>query len=583
MSGQFDPIKLEILWTRLNAMVDEVATALVRTAFSAIIRDANDYGCTLFDAEYNLLAQSSLGTPGFLGALPITMKKIGQIFPPETLHPCDVLITNDPWMCTGHLNDITVVTPIYFRGQLVAYAICSAHAMDIGGRIAVVETREVFEEGLFIPPLKMYERGEPNESVMAFIRANVRMPDCVIGDLRAQLAANDVMARRLEQLMTEYGMDDLKELSHEILSRSEAAVRANIQQIPEGTYHNEAVIDIFDGKPVKIVVGVTLKNGEVLIDYAGTTPQIEKGVNVVLNYTRSWSTFAAKALISPMVPNNEGVLRLIKVTAPEGSILNARFPAPVNSRTTIGQFLPEMIFGALAPLIPNRVIAGSGGAPIWIQRFSGKRQNGRQFMLFCVSRGGLGARSTCDGISTLGFPSNTVATPVEIVEGDAPVIYEQKELIQDSAGAGRFRGGFGQHATIRVLEGEFAPAGSVIASAKGGRFHYPVPGILGGHDAPKGRIVAGGEVFKVTGKQVILEPGGSIELFVPGGGGYGDPLTRDLKAVEEDLRNGLISPEHARNVYGVVTDPTGWNVDVKRSENIRADKKIALRSREAHS
>ena len=384
-------------------MADEAATALVRTAFSSIIRDANDYACALFDAEYNLFAQSTFGGPGFLGALPVTMKKIGELHPPHTLHAGDVLITNDPWLCTGHLNDITIVTPIFHAGQPVAYAVCCAHHVDIGGRIAVAETREVFEEGLFIPVLKLHEKGEPNHAVYSFIRANVRAPDYGVGDLRAQMASNDVMARRLVSLLREYGMDDIVPVSHEILARTEAAVRAHIRQFREGTYRNEIAIDTFDGAAIRIAIAVTLRDGAVQVDYTGTTPQIAHGVNVCLNYARSYTTFAVKCAVSPLLPNNEGVLRAITTTAPEGSILNARFPAPVNSRGSVGQFLPEIVFATLAEIMPDRVMGGSGGAPVWVQRFSGRRKNGRPFLLSSIARGGMGARA-CGWFIDRGLP-----------------------------------------------------------------------------------------------------------------------------------------------------------------------------------
>jgi N-methylhydantoinase B len=569
MSKPMDAIRLEILWTRLNAMADEAATALVRTAFSSIIRDANDYACALFDAEYNLFAQSAFSGPGFLGALPIAMKKIGEVFPPSTLHPGDALITNDPWLCTGHLNDITIVTPIFFHDRPVAYAVCCAHQTDIGGRVATAGAQEVLEEGLFIPILKMIEKGVPNAAVFGFIRANVRAPDYVVGDLRAQLASNDVIARRLVQLMTEYGMDDIQALSREILSRTEASVRASIRQFAEGTYRSEICVDTFDDEEIRIVTAITLKDGEILIDYTGSTPQITRGVNVCLNYTRSYTTFAVKCAISPLLPNNEGVLRPIRTIAPEGCILNARFPAPVNARSAVGQFLPEIVFRTLATLMPDRVIAGSGGAPVWAQRFVGRRKNGRQFLLTCVSRGGLGARAQSDGISTLAFPSNTNATPVEILEGDGPIVCEKKELMVDSAGAGQYRGGFGQHMVIRVREDDIAPGTKVIANVKGGRFHHLVPGILGGQDAAKGAIVANGETMQVSSKQVVMNPGESLELKLPGGGGYGDPYAREFRLIEEDLRNGLISTEQARDAYGVVTNASGWEIDVAGSEALR--------------
>jgi N-methylhydantoinase B/oxoprolinase/acetone carboxylase alpha subunit len=576
MNAAFDPVQLEILWTRINAMADEAATALIRTAFSSIIRDANDYACALFDADYNLFAQSTFGGPGFLGSLPVAMKTIGKAYPPQTLHPGDVLVTNDPWVCTGHLNDITVVTPVFHRERLVAYAVCCAHQADIGGRIAVAETREVFEEGLFIPILKMYEKGAPNETAFRFIRANVRVPDYVIGDLRAQLASNDVMAERLCALLDEYGMADVQALSMEIQARTEAAVRASVGQFAEGTYRSAVSIDTFDGKPITIETAITLADGEVRVDYTGSTPQIDKGVNVCLNYATSYTTFAVKCAVSPLLPNNEGVLRAIKVHAPEGSILNARFPAPVNARGAVGQFLPEIIFGTLAGLMPDRVMAGSGGAPVWAQRFSGRRKDGRRFVLTTISRGGLGARPTSDGVSALAFPSNTNAAPVEIVEGDAPIVFEKKELRRDSAGAGRYRGGFGQHVVIGVREDELPPGGHLVASAKGGRFYYPVPGVAGGQDAPKGAIVANGETFQVSGRQVILDGSGRIELLIPGGGGYGDPLDREIELVQEDVRSGLVSAEQALELYGVAVEKNGWRADGERTRAIRAQLKAKI-------
>jgi len=575
---QFDPVKLEILWTRLTAMVDESATALLRTAFSSIIRDANDYACALFDADCNLFAQSTFGGPGFLGSLPVTLRKMNEAYPPNTLSPGDVMITNDPWICAGHLNDIAVVTPIFHDGHLVAYAACCAHQADIGGRIAVTETREVYEEGLFIPIVKMYEQGRPNDTVIRFIRANVRVPDYIIGDLRAQIAANDVIAFRLVELMREYSLRDVQALSHEILSRTEAAVRANIRQFPEGTHRSEIPIDAFGGEPVVIATAVTLKDGTVTVDYAGSSPQIAKGVNVCLNYATSYTTFAVKCAASPLIPNNEGVLRAIRVTAPEGSILNARYPAPVNSRGAIGQFLPELLFRTLATLMPDRIMAGSGGAPVWAQRYTGRRKSGRRFTLTCVARGGMGARPSSDGVSTLAFPSNTNAAPVEIIEGDAPIYFEKKELRPDSAGAGRYRGGYGQQMVVRVRDEELPEDSQLIASAKGGRFHYPVPGVLGGADAPRGAMIANGEAFEVSGKQVLLGSGGSMEMLLPGGGGYGDPLERDLALIQNDLRSGLLSPQRAREDYGVVMTDGEREIDAERTRICRAERQAGRKS-----
>ncbi|QHE84687.1 hydantoinase B/oxoprolinase family protein [Hydrogenophaga sp. BPS33] len=566
-------LKLEVIWARLASIVDEAATALVRTCFSTVIRDSNDYGCQLFDENYNLIAQSTLGTPGFLGALPHAMKQIGALFPPETLSPGDILATNDPWMCTGHLNDITVVTPIFNGSKIIAYAICTAHEADIGGRIAVSETKEVFEEGLFIPPMKLVAAGVEDATAFRFIRANVRQPAYVVGDVRAQISSNEVMARRTLDLLSEYGLADLTEVSAQILQRTSSAVAAKIANCKEGTYVSEATIDAYDGKPVHIKVAVTVRDGRVLVDYAGTTSQIERGVNVCYPYTLSYTVFALKCALSPLLPNNEGVLRLIDVRAPEGSILNAKYPAPVNSRASIAQFLPEIILGALAQAIPSCAMAASGGAPIWVQRFSGVAADGKKFLLFCAARGGLGGRSTADGVSALAFPSNTVPTPVEVQEADGPVIFECKELTPNSAGAGEFRGGFGQHIAMKIAEGARSPQGSVIVSAKGGRLHYAVPGVRGGLDAPLGRVAVNGEPFTVSGRQVVLGPGDRLELHLPGGGGFGNPLRRDPESVASDVSSGLVSIEQARNVYGVVFSRLG--LDRAETEKLRADRMAA--------
>jgi len=570
MTNKIDPIQLEIVWTRLMSMVDEASVALERTAFSEPVRDGKDYACSLCDAEYNLIAQGTLGSPGFVGIIPGLIKNIGQAYPPETLREGDVLITNDPWIVCGHSSDIAVVTPIFSHGKLTAYAASVAHHIDIGGRTMTQETRDVFEEGLFIPILKLYEGGQANETVFEIIQANVRVPDYVVGDLRAQLAANDVMARSLLNLMEEYGMADIREFSHEILARTETAVRDNIRQFPDGVCRNEAFIDKFDDQPIKIAVEITLNNGDIVVDYTGSSPQINRAVNVCFNYTFAETALAMKCALSSSVPNNEGGLRPLKVIAPEGSILNARFPAPVNSRLAVVFFLPEIIFGALAQLMPDRVMAGCGSSPMWSFRATGQWLGGRQFLSMHFCRGGIGARPSSDGISTLAFPGNAAIIPAEIAEGNGPLIIEKRGLRTDSAGAGKYRGGLGHHEIIRVLSGDRAPTGLVTANIRAGRFHYPVPGLLGGHNGPNGVVIADGETFTNSSKQFNLKPGGYVELLTPGGGGYGDPLERDPVLIEKDVRYGFVSPEAAKDSYGIVMDESGWNVDMEASEKLRA-------------
>jgi len=573
MPGKIDPIQLEILWTRLISMVDEAGTALTRTAFSEIIREAADYGVGLFDTDYNLLAQCNFGTPGFLGALPFMMKKIGEAYPPETLKDGDVLITDNPWVCCGHTNDITLANPIFFKGKLVGYGICIAHHMDVGGRSYTSETRDVFEEGLLIPILKLYEEGQANDTIFQFIRANVRNPNHVIGDIRAQLAALDMMSRRLVHLLDEYNMENIQEVSYEILNRTEAAVRESIRQYPEGSCSKVVPIEQIDGQPIEIAMTVTLKDGEIVVDYSGTSPQVTKGINVCFNHTQSQTALALKCAFCPSVPNNSGGLRPIKVLAPEGSIVNARFPAPVNMRTVVVLYLPEIIFTALAELIPERILAGSGSTPGWYLTITGLRQNNRPFLTRCGGKGGLGARNGSDGVSSLSFPANGAMAEVELSEGDGPVLFKKRELSEDSAGAGKYRGGLGLHQVVEILGGDLGPVGSAYATMQIGRMHYPAPGLFGGQDGPKGVAIANGETLTAGTKPLNLIPGNYMEYWIPGGGGYGDPLERDLSLVEQDLRNGLVSIEAAEDVYGAVLDQSGWNVDRNASEKRRTTRK----------
>lgn len=431
---KIDVLKLEIIWTRLISIVDEAGLALKRTAFSEVIRDASDYGIGLFDTQYNLLAQAGNGTPGFLGALPYTMQKFAEAYPPETLQPGDVLITNYPWYVCGHTNDISLAGPIYFKDKLVAYAVCIAHHNDIGGRMLTSETMDVFEEGILIPILKLYEAGQPNNAVFQFIRSNVRQPIPVVGDLRAQLAGIDTVSQRLIRLLEEYNLEDIQELSSEILNRTEAAVRESIRRCPEGTCSKVMPINQIDGHPISIAVTVTLQDGEISVDYTGTSPQIAKGMNACFNYVQSHTKLALKCAVSPFTPSNSGGIRPFKVSAPEGSILNARFPAPLSMRTAVVLFLPEIVLNALSGLMPDRVIAGAGGTPGWYEAMVGLRQNGRLFITRCDVKGGLGARPTADGVSALAFPANSTSAMVEYAESAGPVLFEMREFYTDSAG-----------------------------------------------------------------------------------------------------------------------------------------------------
>lgn len=544
-----DPITLEMLWRRLNATVDELAATLVRTSFSTVVRDVNDYACSIFDADARLLAQSSESTPGLCGPLGSMLRHMLQVYPRDALRPGDVLIGNDPWSGTGHHNDITVATPAYHDDRLIGFAVCTAHHTDIGGRRATTESRDNYEEGLRIPVRKIYRAGVANDDVFAFIRENVRSSDKVVGDLRAQFAANHVASQRLRDICVEQAWDDLQVLADEVVARSEALTRAEIAKIPNGVYEHEAPIDVVDGATITIRTAVRVSDDEIVVDYAGSSAQVARAINATLTYASAYTVFALKCVLNVPVPMNEGTLRPLRVTAPPGSILNATFPAPVFARTAVGNFLAEMVMTALARVLPDRVTAGSGATPLWAQYLLGRRRDGAEFAPLNAANGGLGARANQDGVSCLAFPFNIANTPVEILESEVPVLCEKRALWVNSAGPGRFRGGLGQEFVLRVLGGEFGPDGSMLMGFRGGRFYFPVPGLLGGGEAPKAELLVNGKP-ETSGRQVVLTPGDVVTCRIPGGGGIGDPWERDRGRVEQDLKNGLITEDHARARYG---------------------------------
>ncbi len=545
MPRTYDPITLEILWSRLVAIVDETAATLVRTSFSTIVRESNDYACILLDAEGNSLAQSTLSIPSFISTLPLTVKEFMKVYPAESLEPGDVMLTNDPWLGTGHLNDINMAMPIFHKGKLIAFSASVAHAPDIGGRLRSPDNRELFEEGLRIPVCKWMKAGKPNEDVWSFIANNVRVPDLVIGDLRAQLAANEMAARRLMHLVEEQGIDDLGELARTIQSLSEKHTREAIRQIPDGVYGHEVRMDGYS-EPLVIRLKLTVDGDEILVDYTGTSPQIDRALNVVPNYTFAYTAFPLKCLLSPETPNNEGCFRPLKVTAPEGSLLNPRFPAAVGARASVGHYLPVAIFGALADVMPDRVLAASG-SPMWCLQLAGLDAKKRRFAGVFFYNGGQGASGRKDGISCLSFPSNLSATPVEVIEHIFPVVMERKALTVDSGGPGRQRGGLGQTMTVRIESG-----GPLSASFMTERTRFPAEGLFGGKAGAMGKVLLNGASINPKESRVI-QPGDLLEISTPGGGGFGDPRERDRGVVLADLRAGLVSAEQAEQEYGVST------------------------------
>jgi N-methylhydantoinase B len=544
-----DPIELEMYWRRLVSIVGELGSTLRRTSFSTVVRDIGDYGCAIFDAQARLLAQTPDSTPGLCGPLGTMLRNFLQAIPASTLVEGDVIIGNDPWAGSGHHNDVSIMLPVFHRGRLVGYVMTCCHHVDIGGRRATTESRDNYEEGLRIPMLKFYRAGELNTDVDAFIRANVRSSETVRGDLGAQVAACHVGAERMRELCSEVGTGDLQLLADEIVARSEAVTRDEIRKLKKGTFSHDALVDIVGGETLLIRTTVTVGDGEILVDYSGSSPQVAPAINCTLTYTSAYTVFGVLCMLDLPVAVNEGSLRPIRVIAEEGSVLNCKFPAPVFGRTAIGTFLADFFYQAVAPAAPERICAEAGATPMWGQYMFGKRRDGEDFAPFNVSSGGLGARANKDGVSCLAFPYNVGNTPAELVESEVPVIVEERSLWQDSAGPGKYRGGLGQRYVLRMLDGDLGPSGDVLASFRGGRFVHPPRGVLGGASAPKGFLSIRGE-SRDAGRQVVLRAGDRIVSQIPGGGGYGDPRERSREAVARDLQDGLISAEHARTFYG---------------------------------
>lgn len=535
----FDAVELELLWRRLISLVDEAAAALVRTSFSTLVRESYDFSCIVTDAQGQSLVQATESIPSFIGTLPATVKHFLRAFPPERLEPGDVLITNDLWLGTGHLPDITVAKPIFRDGRLVAFSASTAHAPDIGGKIRSPEPREVFEEGLQIPPLKLMRAGVMDETLVAILRQNVRTPDQTLGDLWAQVVALDVMEDRVLALMRSYGLGDLAELAAEVQGRCESAMRAAIASLPDGTYRSELKTDGLMETPVTIRLALTVRGDEIEMDYAGTDSQVDRAINCALCYTYAMSMYGAKLCTSPNLPNNEGAWRPITVKAPPGSIVNPQFPAPGGSRMLIGHYLPVLVLGCLGQVVPERVMAAAG-SPMWGMNQSGVRPSadgGRAvpYANMFFYNGGMGGNARHDGLSCLSWPSNVSSTSIEISEHIAPLRFHHKRLRPDSGGPGRHRGGLGQEILIEVLS-ETPIAVSFLAE----RTLHPAFGIEGGMEGASGALHINDRRSDPK-RQYVLNRGDTVRLATPGGGGHGDPRTRDPARVAADVEAGYVA------------------------------------------
>ena len=542
MTRTFDPIELELLWRRLISAVDEAAVAMVRTSFSTLVRESYDFSCVITDATGQSLVQASESIPSFIGTLPETVKHFLRFFPPDKLAPGDVLITNDIWLGTGHLPDITLAKPIFRDGRLIAFSATTAHAPDIGGKIRSPEPREVFEEGLQIPPMKMIAAGRTDETLVAIIRKNVRTPDQTMGDLYAQIVALDVMEDRLRVLMDAYALTDLTDLAREIQGRCEAAMRAAIRALPDGTYRSELKTDGLLETPITLKLELTIEGDEIRMDYAGTDAQVDRAINCALCYTTAMAMYGVKVCTSPNLPNNEGAFRPIALSAPPGCIVNPQFPAPGGSRMLIGHYVPMLVFGCLGQIVPERVMAACG-SPMWGMNQSGVREggqgSGKPYANMFFYNGGMGANTQRDGITCLSWPSNVSSTSIEISEHIAPLRFHHKKLRPDSGGPGKRRGGLGQEILIESRS-ETPIAVSFLAE----RTVFPAFGIEGGQAGAPGELRINGALTDPK-KQYVIRKGDTVSLGTPGGGGHGDPKQRTDTALAADRAAGYVTTEAA--------------------------------------
>ena len=535
---ELNAIAIEVLWTRIISAVDEAAKVIVRTSFSTLSNEANDFACVLTDERGDSLAQNTGSIPSFIGTLPATVKHFLAKFGASAMQSGDVYVTNDPWMGTGHLNDISLVKPIFKDGVLVAFAATTSHVPDIGGRIRSVEPREVFEEGFHIPLMRFIRDGQHDQTLIDLLRENVRTPDQTTGDVWAQVGAIDLIERRVHDMMREHGLKTLRGLADELFRRSEQAMRSAIEQLPDGTYRYEIQTDGLE-QPIDFKLALKVAGSEIELDYEGTSPQQPRAVNCVYAYTFAMSLYALKCALLPNLPNNEGILRAIKLKAPEGSILNPVFPVSVGARAATGHYVPVLVFGALHQIIPERVMAAPG-SPLWILTLSGVRPDGKPYANVLFFNGGTGGRATGDGVNCLSWPSNISSTPVEVSEHNDPLFIHYKQLRPGSGGAGQFRGGLGQDILI-----ESTSATDMQAVFMTERTRIPAPGVGGGHAGGLGEVWINDKLID-NRVQHILKPGDRILMRTPGGGGYNDPAARSKSQISLDQEMGYADASASR-------------------------------------
>lgn len=541
-AAALDPITLEIQWQRLVAITDEMDNATIRSSFSTIVGESHDFGCILMDGDADAIAQAQWSPPQFCTMLPITTKHMLRRFPPATLVEGDVLITNDPWLGSTHLPDYNIVTPMFRDGTIVAYLGTVAHVSDVGGHLGDLEAYDVFMEGIRILPAKFFRAGKANEELIEIIGANCRVPENVLGDLQAIVGTHRMAIRQLHEFMDDYGLSDLRLLAREIKDRSETALRRAIEALPDGVYRDELTADGYL-KPFRLAVAITIAGSEMHFDFEGCSEQQwDTAINAAFNMTYATSVYPIKCMLVPHVPNNDGLVRPLTVVAPEGSIVNCTFPAPVKARAKVMKHIPPLIFGALAPLLPDETIAAAGG--IFPFHFNGEDPRFGRFNVHVLPHGGMGAMAGSDGHPPVAYPHNSTVTPAEIMELRSPVLMLRKTLIPDSGGPGRRRGGLGVEYVLKCVAER-----PITLTIRPDLLHNPAPGLFGGLPGAPGTVFLNDtRVERFVPLQ--FSPGDICVLRIPGGGGYGPPAERDPELLRRDVEIGWVSPEAAREVYG---------------------------------
>ncbi len=536
-------IQFQVIWRRLISIVEEQARTLMKTAFSPVVRESGDLSAALFDPRGRMLAQAITGTPGHVNSTAAAVPHFLQEYPPETLFAGDHLITNDPWIASGHLHDVTVVSPVFIDNKIVALFACTCHQLDIGGLGQGPDGRSVFEEGLCIPIMKLVEKGKVNQDLLKIIKNNVRTPYEVQGDILSYAAANETSALNLVKMMDEYELTDLDYIGSEIIRRSREGMMDEIRKLPNGSTQNLIKLDGYD-KTVEIACQLTVNEGEIYIDFAGSSEASTKGINLVLNYTQAYANYGIRCVIGSHIPNNSGSLAPINIKAPEASILNAQRPWPVCARHIIGQFLPDAVMGCLAQIVPHKVPA-EGASCLWGVQVRGGpevdaacdfKRDGKdtsRYEILIFNSGGTGARPEQDGMSATGFPSGVKAMSIEVVENMGPLVIWRKELRPDSGGLGKWRGGLGQ--IIEIGSTDNSP---FLLFAMFDRTRHAASGRQGGENGASGVVrIKGGRELEPKGVQMI-QPGERLELLVPGGGGFGSVNERERTLLEWDRLEG---------------------------------------------